>query len=85
MKVLWFTNTASKYDLGKHSYNGGGWIESLEELLNQEESVELAISFFHNEGKEKMKRDKRLSERTRPSIAEVKRVRNTKNLPCFSS
>ena len=58
MKILWFTNTASKYDHGKHSYNGGGWIESLEELVNKAESVELAISFFHNEGKEKMKRDK---------------------------
>jgi len=47
MKVLWFTNTPSQYDQGKHSYHGCGWIESLEELLKKETSIDLAISFFH--------------------------------------
>lgn len=56
MRILWFTNTASKYDQGKHFYNGGGWIESLEELLNKQEGVELAVSFFHNDAKEKEKK-----------------------------
>lgn len=53
MRVLWFTNSPSKYDQGKHSYHGGGWIESLEELIVEQKEIELAISFFHNEGFQK--------------------------------
>ena len=47
MKILWFTNTPSQYDQGKHAYHGGGWIESLEDLVVKEGGIELAISFFH--------------------------------------
>lgn len=54
MKILWFTNTPSLYDQGKHSYHGGGWIESLEEILKKENSIELGISFFHKTDKEKI-------------------------------
>ncbi|KAB1155784.1 glycosyltransferase family 4 protein [Flavobacterium luteum] len=53
MKTLWFTNTPSKYDQGKHSYHGGGWIESLEELVSEHKDIELAISFFHKDGFQK--------------------------------
>lgn len=46
MKVLWFTNTAS---LGADHLNikeiGGGWIESLEAKLIENNSIELGISF----------------------------------------
>ena len=49
MKVLWFTNTPSLYDQGKHHYNGGGWIDSLERLLSIHEGIELAVSFFHRD------------------------------------
>ena len=49
MKILWFTNTPSLFDQGKHSYHGGGWIESLETLLKEREDVELAVAFFHKE------------------------------------
>jgi glycosyltransferase involved in cell wall biosynthesis len=48
MRVLWFTNTSSLYkNFSKHSYHGGGWIESLERVISQSAEVELAISFFH--------------------------------------
>ena len=56
MRVLWFTNSPSKYDQGKHSYHGGGWIESLEELVMEQKEIELAVSFFHSEGFQKEKR-----------------------------
>jgi glycosyltransferase involved in cell wall biosynthesis len=56
MKILWFTNTPSLYDQGKHSYHGGGWIESLEELVSKQNDVELAVSFFHTEGFQKEQR-----------------------------
>lgn len=49
MRILWFSSTSSLYDQGKHSYNGGGWIESLEELISKQDDIELAVSFFHNE------------------------------------
>lgn len=55
MKVLWFTNTASLYDYGHHNYHGGGWIESLEELLRKRDEIELAVSFFHPTDNEKLK------------------------------
>lgn len=57
MRILWFTNTPSKYDQGKHSYNGGGWIESLEDLASKQNNVELAVSFFHKKGFKKEQRD----------------------------
>ena len=47
MKILWFTNTPSLYDQGKHHYHGGGWIESLEQLVKEQEGIEIAVSFFH--------------------------------------
>jgi glycosyltransferase involved in cell wall biosynthesis len=47
MKILWFTNTPSLYDQGKHHYYGGGWIESLEEIIRKRQEIELAVSFFH--------------------------------------
>ncbi|WP_281637495.1 glycosyltransferase family 4 protein [Flavobacterium marginilacus] len=54
MRILWFTNTPSLYDQGKHSYHGGGWIESLEELLQKDKSIELAVSFFHRADQHKL-------------------------------
>ena len=54
MKILWFTNTPSLYDQGKHGYHGGGWIESLEELIKGQEGIDLAVSFFHITDAEKV-------------------------------
>ena len=54
MKILWFTNTPSLYDQGKHHYHGCGWIESLEQLIKKQESIELAVSFFHKTDTEKV-------------------------------
>lgn len=50
MRVLWFTNTPSCYD-ESHSYNGGGWISSLEKGLRGK--VELAICFYFSGGGKK--------------------------------
>lgn len=55
IKVLWFTNSSSRYENGNHKYNGCGWIESLEELVAKENDIELAISFFHSSDREKLK------------------------------
>ncbi|MFN3998116.1 glycosyltransferase family 4 protein [Algoriphagus sp.] len=54
MKILWFTNTPSLYDQGHHHYHGGGWIESLEELVRDQKGIDLAVSFFHKFDKEKI-------------------------------
>lgn len=58
IKVLWFTNTTSLYNKGGHHYYGGGWIESLEELISNEPNIELAISFFHNSDTPKTTKNK---------------------------
>lgn len=53
MRVLWFTNTPSRYaDFG--GYNGGGWIYSLEEELSKRKDVELGIAFFMNKQPKKV-------------------------------
>lgn len=49
MKILWFTNTPSLYKKDLRGYNGGGWIESLEKILSQQDNVELGISFLHSD------------------------------------
>jgi len=47
MRVLWFTNTNSLYKKSDTSYNGGGWIESLEQIISKTDDVELAVGFFY--------------------------------------
>ncbi len=47
MRIIWFTPTSSLYSKVNHHYYGGGWIESLEECFKGQNSIELAISFFH--------------------------------------
>ncbi|WP_088656131.1 glycosyltransferase [Geofilum rhodophaeum] len=47
MRVLWFTNTSSLFGKSSSSYNGGGWISSLESELRKVEGVELGLAFFH--------------------------------------
>jgi glycosyltransferase involved in cell wall biosynthesis len=47
MKILWFTNTPSLYKRNTKGYNGGGWIESLELIVSNENDIELGVSFFH--------------------------------------
>jgi len=49
MKILWFTNTPSLYKKNTKGYNGGGWIESLEQIIAQQKDIELAVSFFHSD------------------------------------
>ncbi|MFC6876186.1 glycosyltransferase family 4 protein [Flavobacterium myungsuense] len=57
MRVLWFTNTPSLYENDNHAYYGGGWIESLEQLVSQSSKVELGISFFHPKDLKKVKKN----------------------------
>ena len=56
MRVLWFTNTPSRY-ASYGGYNGGGWIYSLEEELSKKDNIELGISFFMNGQPEKVERN----------------------------
>lgn len=58
MKILWFTNTPSLYEKGKHHYYGGGWIESLEEIIKERSEIELAIAFFHPNDNQKVTQNK---------------------------
>lgn len=47
MRVLWFSVTPSLYGESSLSHNGGGWIASLEKIISQDPSIELAIAFEH--------------------------------------
>ena len=57
IKVLWFTNTPSLYNRGNNEYNGGGWIESLERLVRDNIEIDLAISFFYPQEKNKSRKN----------------------------
>lgn len=59
MKVLWCTPTSSLYaNTINHHYHGGGWIESLEELISDDESIDLAVTFLHNTDSLRTKQNK---------------------------
>lgn len=45
MRVLWFTNSPSCYGNNKNSYNGGGWISSLQKEIEKIPDIELGIAF----------------------------------------
>lgn len=46
MKVLWLSTTPGLYDCKVSGYNGIGWISSVQSLIQQEDSVELALAFL---------------------------------------
>lgn len=55
MKVLWLTVTPSKYKPLEFGYNGRGWIESLQSLVeNSLENIELGIAFPHTTDSQKV-------------------------------
>ena len=80
IKVLWFTNTSSNYNLNDDVYNGGGWISSLENELKSELHLKLGISFLGQGEPFKSEKDGvtyyPLS-LNRRLISRIKRVNNT--------
>lgn len=50
MRILWFANTPSKYDT---IVNGGGWIASLENILDKNNDCQLGIFFEYHKKAEK--------------------------------
>jgi len=55
MKVLWLTETPSKYKPEEFGYNGRGWIASLQTLLeNSDEINQLGIVFPHSSDTQKL-------------------------------
>lgn len=47
MRVLWFTNTPSNYNVMNGGFNGGGWISSLETEISKHKDIDLAVSFIY--------------------------------------
>lgn len=58
MRILWLTESPSKYKVEKTGYNGRGWIESLQTLLeNCSEIDQLGIAFSHKKDSKKQEFD----------------------------
>ena len=58
MRILWLTESPSKYKMEKTGYNGRGWIESLQTLLeNCDEIDQLGIAFSDKYDSKKVKFD----------------------------
>ena len=54
MRILWFSVTPSLYDEKKY----GGWISSLERIVNQYgDEIDLGIAFEYGDGKFKIRKD----------------------------
>jgi len=49
MRVLWFSVTPSMYNPRSNSYNGGGWIASLERIVRGIGSIRLGVAFYFDE------------------------------------
>ena len=59
MRILWLSPTPSKYKKEKNAYSGGGWIESLQSLLECSAKIEmLGIAFSHPKDSDKVMKDK---------------------------
>lgn len=51
MRVLWLSSTSGLYGRGNHSYNGGGWVASLQRLL-EDAPINLGLAFITHTSKE---------------------------------
>ncbi|HZW39114.1 MAG TPA: glycosyltransferase [Ignavibacteriaceae bacterium] len=59
MKILWLTETPSKYKPEEYGYNGRGWISSLQSLLEDSSEIEgLGVVFPHFKDSKKLKVNK---------------------------
>jgi len=48
MRVLWFSVTTSLYNDKRNIHNGGGWIDSLERIVVDNNQIDLAVAFVEN-------------------------------------
>lgn len=51
MKVLWLSINSGLYSNKGNSYNGGGWIASLQSLIQQSHDIDLALAFVTSDKK----------------------------------
>ena len=52
MRVLWFSINAGCYNSKiSTAHNGGGWVSSLEKILNKRDDIHLGIAFKYNSNK----------------------------------
>ena len=52
MKVLWLSINSGLYSNKGNSYNGGGWIASLQSLIQQSHDIDLALAFVTSDKKD---------------------------------
>ena len=59
MRVLWITESPSKYKSEKTGYNGRGWIASLQSIIETSPEInQLGIAFAHSTDSAKLSQDK---------------------------
>ncbi len=57
MRILWFSVTPSLFNPVSNSFNGGGWVASLEEIVRNISGISLGIAFMFNAPEFKYERD----------------------------
>lgn len=54
MRVLWFSPTPSLYTDKVWGHNGGGWISALEQIVRNNSTIELGVTFEHTTTKKEV-------------------------------
>lgn len=57
MRVLWFSVTPSLFNPVSNSFNGGGWVASLEQIVRNISGISLGVAFMFNAPESKYERD----------------------------
>lgn len=57
MRVLWFSVTPSLFNPVSNSFNGGGWVASLEQIVRNISGISLGVAFMFNAPEFKYKKD----------------------------
>lgn len=57
MRILWFSVTPSLFNPVSNSFNGGGWVASLEQIVRNISDISLGIAFMFNAPEFKYERD----------------------------
>lgn len=57
MRVLWFSVTPSLFNPKSNSFNGGGWVASLEQIVRKNREISLGVAFMFNAPEFKYARD----------------------------
>ena len=80
MRVLWFSVTASLFNPKSNSFNGGGWIASLEQIVKQDTTIKLGVAFYYESDRFKYETESTFYYPIKSSHSLLSRILNVDNI-----